>query len=88
MEDGKVLSKTPTKDLVGRCMDAMLPTPGMIYGISYGEKNGDLLLSLQTGHVISVRSKKPTDIRFFLQGHGKRVKRSEYAVFDQVISCL
>jgi hypothetical protein len=86
LDEGKVLTRTPTGELVGRCLDVVLPTPAMIYGISYGEKNGDLLLSLQTGHVVSVKSKKPTDIRFFLEGHGKRVKSSQYAVWDEVWS--
>jgi hypothetical protein len=84
VDEGRVLSRTGTGELVGRCLDVVLPTPAMVYGISYGEKRGDLLLSLQTGHVVSVKSKKPTDIRFFLEGHGKRVKSSQYAVWDEV----
>lgn len=32
---------------------------------------------------MSVKSKKPTDIRFFLEGHRNRVKKSEYAAFHK-----
>lgn len=82
--DNKVLTKTATNELLARCLQTQHPTPAMIYNIHYNELFGDLQLSLQTGHVISVKAKKPTDIRFFIEGHFNRVKKAEYATFDTV----
>ena len=45
LEEGRVLSRVGAGELVGECVGVGLPTPAMIYGICYGEKRGDLLLS-------------------------------------------
>ena len=59
-----------------------MPTPAFVYDIRQGDLAGDILLSLETGHVLSLQNKNPEVVRFCIDAHWNKVFRSEYCQFD------
>ena len=57
-------------------------TPAFVYGVEVGELAGDVVVSLETGHVVSVQGKNPEVLRFCLDAHFAKVYQAHYARFD------
>lgn len=60
----------------------VLPTPAYAYDLHVGELNNDIILSLETGHVISLEHKFPQPVRYCFQPHGTKLLKAQYCQFD------
>ena len=60
----------------------VLPTPAYAYDLHVGELQSDIVLSLETGHVLSIDHKFPQPVKYCFQPHGTKVLKSEYCQFD------
>lgn len=60
----------------------VLPTPAYAYDLHIGELNHDILLSLETGHIIAIEHKFPQPIRYCFQPHGTKLLKAGYCQFD------
>lgn len=67
--------------MLAQTVGARGPTPPHVYHISTNEVTNDLLLSLETGHVMSVKSKDTSKVRFLLDAHTHKVMHTSYAKF-------
>lgn len=64
---------TNISDILSKKMGETRPTPPFVYHIHRGQKHNDLILSLETGHVISVQSKNQEFVRFCIDAHWNKV---------------
>lgn len=77
----KIEQQTNIGDQLAKHLNIRGPTPPHVYHISSNPAASDLLLSLETGHVMSVKSKNTEQIRFLIDAHANKVIFSEYAEF-------
>lgn len=73
LKTGKKGKTVDINALLKKKMGETRPTPAFVYHIHHGEITNDLVLSLETGHVISVQAKNPEYVRFCLDAHWNKV---------------
>ena len=64
LNNQKVEQQTNIGNLLAQTLGIRGPTPPHVYHISTSQQSNDLLLSLETGHVMSVKSKNTNEVRF------------------------
>lgn len=78
--------KTNVSDTLAKHWNIRGPTPPHVYSIQASSQTNDLLLSLETGHVMSVKSKDTSQVRFCIDAHTNKVVFADYYSNDIVFS--
>ena len=70
---GKVSKKISMDKLLAAELGNDWPTPGYIYDLHIGIQARDVVVSLETGHVISLNGKNPDRVRYMVHAHKNKV---------------
>lgn len=75
-KSNKIVKRVDMNEILAANSDGPLQTPAFIYDIHIGCLANDVLVSLETGHVVSFQSKNPSQVRYILDGHRNKVLHS------------
>ena len=70
---GKACKKVNMDALLKAELGADWPTPGFVYDLHVGILARDVVVSLETGHVVSLNGKNPDRVRYMFRAHKNKV---------------
>jgi hypothetical protein len=70
---GVVEKRTEINTLLAIQIGVRLRTPAHIYSVFANPETHELLLSLETGHLMSLKSKNTKQVRFYIDAHAHRI---------------
>lgn len=70
---GKVSKRVNMNTLLAAELGVDWPTPGYVYALHVGILARDVVVSLETGHVLSLNGKNPDRVRYMFHAHKNKV---------------
>lgn len=78
----KIQKKVDMSTMLHECIGYSLPTRAFIYHIHQGIIAKDIVVALETGHVMSINYKSIDKVRYHIHAHTNKIYHAEYTYFD------
>ena len=69
----KVEKSTDMNEILSKAVGVRSRTPALVYHIHANKKTNELLVSLETGHLMSLKSKNTGKLRFMIDAHAHKI---------------